>query len=139
MNWHIECTAMLFDMNGTLVDSTPCIEGLWRRWAVRQHLNPDFVTRHVHGRRGIKTHLDTAAEVALLLTEDARTLDGTVAITSAAEFLAQRHPRQWAVVTSAPRTMPLAKLAYAGQPTPRHIISADEVSQCKKHRLQSSS
>ena len=69
MNWHIECTAMLFDMNGTLVDSTPCIEGLWRRWAVRQHLNPDFVMQHVHGCRGIETHLDTAAEVALLLTE----------------------------------------------------------------------
>ncbi|WP_293931651.1 HAD-IA family hydrolase [Iodobacter sp.] len=139
MNWQIECTAMLFDMDGTLVDSTPCIEGLWRRWAVRQHLDPDYVMQHVHGRRGIETialvapHLDAAAEVALLLAEEARTLDGTVAIAGAAEFLALLHPEQWAVVTSAPRSIALAKLAYAGLPTPLHIISADDVSQGKPH------
>jgi sugar-phosphatase len=97
---------MLFDMDGTLVDSTPCIEGLWRRWAVRQHLDPDFVMQHGHGRRSIETialvapQLDATAEIALLLAEEALTSDATVAISGAAEFLAQLHPGQWAVVTA---------------------------------------
>ncbi|MBY0446811.1 MAG: HAD-IA family hydrolase [Burkholderiales bacterium] len=139
MTWQIECTALLFDMDGTLVDSTPCIEGLWRRWAVRQHLDPDFVMQHVHGRRGIETiahvapHLDAAAEVAELLKEEARTLDGTVAIDGAADFLAQLRPDQWAVVTSAPREIALAKLAHAGLPTPAQIISADDITHGKPH------
>ncbi|MCX7205511.1 MAG: HAD-IA family hydrolase [Proteobacteria bacterium] len=139
MTWQIECTALLFDMDGTLVDSTPCIEGLWRRWAVRQHLDPDFVMQHVHGRRGVETiahvapHFDAAAEVAELLKEEARTLDGTVAIEGAADFLAQLRPDQWAVVTSAPREIALAKLAYAGLPTPAQIISADDVTHGKPH------
>ena len=82
----------MFDMDGTLVDSTPCIEGLWRRWAVRHHSDPEKVMQQVHGRRGIETialvapHLDAAAEVAVLLEEEARTLDGTVAIEGAAAF-----------------------------------------------------
>jgi mannitol-1-/sugar-/sorbitol-6-phosphatase len=139
MTWQIECTALLFDMDGTLVDSTPCIEGLWRRWAVRQHLDPDFVMQHVHGRRGIETialvapHLDAVAEVTILLQEEARTLDGTIAIEGAADFLAQLNPDQWAVVTSAPRDIALAKLAYAGLPAPTRLISAEDVSEGKPH------
>ncbi|STQ91313.1 HAD-IA family hydrolase [Iodobacter fluviatilis] len=139
MTWQIECTALLFDMDGTLVDSTPCIEGLWRRWAVRQHLDPDLVMQHVHGRRGIETialvapHLDAAAEVVELLKEEARSLDGTVAIDGAADFLAQLRPDQWAVVTSAPREIALAKLTYAGLPAPARLISADDVTHGKPH------
>lgn len=139
MDWQIECSVLLFDMDGTLVDSTPCIEGLWRRWAVRHHLDPEKVMQQVHGRRGIETialvapHLDAAAEVAVLLEEEARTLDGTVAIEGAAAFLKQLTPDQWAVVTSAPRQLALAKLAYAGLPAPRLMISADDVSHGKPH------
>lgn len=139
MTWQIECAALLFDMDGTLVDSTPCIEGLWRRWAVRQRLDPDFVMQHVHGRRGIETialvapHLDAAAEVAVLLQEEARTLDGTVAIDGAADFLAQLRPDQWAIVTSAPHNIALAKLAHAGLPAPARLISADDVTHGKPH------
>ena len=28
--------AVLFDMDGTLLDSTACVEGIWRRWAARR-------------------------------------------------------------------------------------------------------
>jgi sugar-phosphatase len=30
----VRCKAVLFDMDGTLVDSTACVERVWREWAI---------------------------------------------------------------------------------------------------------
>ncbi|MBE9609805.1 HAD-IA family hydrolase [Chitinilyticum piscinae] len=131
-SWQIR--ALLFDMDGTLVDSTPCIEGLWTHWALRHQLDPAAVLREVHGRRGVETirivapHLDAEQEVRQLLAEEARTLDGTMAMPGAADFLAQLAGLNWAVVTSAPADLARAKLQYAGLPLPARLIGADEVS-----------
>ena len=35
-----ECSAILFDLDGVLVDSAAWIELQWRRWAVRRGLDP---------------------------------------------------------------------------------------------------
>ncbi|WP_028455681.1 HAD-IA family hydrolase [Chitinilyticum litopenaei] len=135
----LSARALLFDMDGTLVDSTPCITGLWTRWAHRHGLAPERVLAEVHGRRGVETvrsvapHLDAEHEVALLLAEEARTLDGTVAMPGARELLAQLHGQNWAVVTSAPRAIAAAKLRWAGLPLPERLIGAEDVSEGKPH------
>ena len=93
----------------------------------------------MHGRRGIETisivapHLDANAEVAALIAKEMRQLDGTVAIAGAAALLQQLAPEQWAVVTSAPRELALAKLAYASLPLPKYLIGADDVREGKPH------
>ncbi|WP_373975163.1 HAD-IA family hydrolase [Chitinibacter sp. SCUT-21] len=135
----IAVKGLLFDMDGTLVDSRQCIEALWRNWAARHKLDFAHIQAVMHGRRGVETiqivapHLDAQSEVELLLAEEALTLEGTVAIAGAQELLASLDPNQWAVVTSAPRDLALAKLAFAGLPLPTHIVGADDVKDGKPH------
>ncbi|WP_273432535.1 HAD-IA family hydrolase [Chitinibacter tainanensis] len=130
---------LLFDMDGTLVDSRPCIEKLWQDWAAERGVDYQQIVQVMHGRRGIETisivapHLDANAEVAALIAKEMRQLDGTVAIAGAAALLQQLAPEQWAVVTSAPRELALAKLAYASLPLPKYLIGADDVREGKPH------
>lgn len=133
--------AVLFDMDGTLLDSTACIEGIWRRWAARRGIDAEFVMRHIHGLRSVETiarvapHLDIAAEVAELAEEEIRTLHGITRIAGAAELLAALDARgqRWGVVTSAPRDLALAKIANVDLPAPELLVCAEDVADGKPH------
>lgn len=133
--------AVLFDMDGTLLDSTACIEGIWRRWAARRVIDADYVMRHIHGLRTVETiakvapHLDIAAEAAELAEEEIRTLHGIKRIAGAAELLAALDARgkPWGVVTSAPRELALAKIAEVDLPEPKLLICAEDVANGKPH------
>ena len=46
----IRCSALLFDMDGVLIDSTPAVARVWHRSAVEHGLDPDTVVRMAHGR-----------------------------------------------------------------------------------------
>ena len=133
--------AVLFDMDGTLLDSTACVEGIWRRWAARKGFNAEYVLQHIHGRRGVETiaivarELNAAAEVAELMEEEMRVLQGITRIAGAAELLAALDARgqRWGVVTSAPRDLALAKIAQVELPEPKLLICAEDVADGKPH------
>ena len=55
---NLELDAILFDIDGTLVDSTPAVERTWRAWAARRGLDAEEILRVCHGRRSE----DTVAE-----------------------------------------------------------------------------
>src|ERR1700761_3754861 len=64
--------AILFDLDGVLVDSTASVGRVWRVWAEHHGLEPERVIRAAHGRRSIETiracapHLDAEAENTLV-------------------------------------------------------------------------
>ena len=68
----ITCKAILFDLDGVLVDSRPCIELVWHEWARRHDLDAATILRVAHGRRTSETvrevapQLDAATEAAAL-------------------------------------------------------------------------
>ena len=133
--------AVLFDMDGTLLDSTACIEALWRRWSARHNLDADSVMQHVHGRRSVETiaavapDLEAATEDAALQIEEINSLHGITPIAGAAELLSALEARgqRGGVVTSAPRKLALAKIAYVGLPEPKWLICAEDVANGKPH------
>jgi sugar-phosphatase len=133
----IQCSAVLFDMDGTLVDSTACVEGLWGTWAAANGVDLEYLLSISHGRRTVDTvreiapHLDAEAEAKALelLEMDAR--DGIVAVRGALEALQALHPKQWAVVTSAPRALAAIRLRIAGLPVPQLLIGAEDVQRGK--------
>jgi sugar-phosphatase len=47
--------AILFDMDGVLINSTPSVERVWRAWALDHNLDPIRVIEQAHGRRSIET------------------------------------------------------------------------------------
>jgi sugar-phosphatase len=51
----IHCSALLFDLDGVLVDSTPAVARVWRRWAQEHGFDPEEVVRRAHGRPSLTT------------------------------------------------------------------------------------
>ena len=125
--------ALLFDLDGTLIDSRAAVDRVWRRWARRHGLDPASVLPFVYGHRSGETvshfapHLDPINEANLIDREQANDVQGVRALPSAADVLHNLEPDRWAIVTSATRELALARLRAAGLPTPVVMICADEV------------
>ena len=133
------CEAILLDMDGTLVDSTECVERQWRRWAERHGLELEPILKVSHGRVTLETiqlvapHLATEEEVRSLDVAEAEDTGGIKAVRGAVAFVSALPPDRWAVVTSAPRRLARVRLESAGIPMPRWIVCADDVSRGKPH------
>src|SRR5947199_9826473 len=65
-----ECSAILFDLDGVLCDSTKAVDREWREWAARKGVDGDAVVAIAHGVRTIEVirraaqQLDAEAETA---------------------------------------------------------------------------
>lgn len=131
-----ECRAILFDLDGVLVDSTALVEDQWRRWATAKGLQPEPFLRVCHGRRAVETirlaapHLDAEAEVAAFQPDHAD--EGTIQPIQGAARLLEALPRgTWAVATSGPRAAAGDRLRRAGLPNPAVLICAEDVAHGK--------
>ena len=131
----IRCKAILFDMDGTLVDSTQVVERAWEVWAARYNISLPDVLVFSHGRPTISTleHFrpgqdHTADLEELALFEETET-GGILAVPGASDILrtlqAQNHP--WALVTSAWRKLAETRVLAAGLPLPTVIVPIDEI------------
>jgi sugar-phosphatase len=134
-----EYAAILFDMDGVLVDSTVAVARTWRKWALEHGLEPEVVIDAAHGRRTPETiaefapWLDAAKEALRIENEDSMDLDGVKVIPGAAPLLHSLPEGQWGVVTSATRPMATARLRNAGFVIPSVLVSADDVAYGKPH------
>ncbi|GGS44963.1 HAD-IA family hydrolase [Actinokineospora fastidiosa] len=130
----VEVSALLFDMDGTLVDSTAVVERTWRSFAARHRLDPERILAVSHGRRTEETvaefapaGVDVRAEALRVIASEVGDTDGIIPVPGAPELLAALPSAGWAVVTSAGRALAEARMAAAGLPMPAVVISADDV------------
>ncbi len=129
--------AILFDMDGVLIDSTPAVERVWRRWAIEHRLNPETVIQQAHGRRSVETiravapHMDAERENLKVEQMEIDDKEGVTALPGASQMLRSLPPERFAIVTSATRPLAVARLGYAQLPVPRFIITADDVREGK--------
>jgi len=133
------CSAILFDLDGVLVDSTRSVTRQWRRWAAEQGIDPDEVASIAHGVRTIEVirrlapHLPLQEEVNKLEAREAADSDGVSVMPGAAELLRSIPNGRWCVVTSGTRALALARLQLGNLPIPEVLITADEVVNGKPH------
>ncbi|MFI5496139.1 HAD-IA family hydrolase [Actinoplanes sp. NPDC051859] len=128
-----QLAGVLFDMDGTLVDSDAAVERAWRVWSAEYGVDPAAVIAIAHGApaertvRLIRPDLDDAAvadaaERQLALQYD--DLSDVVAAPGADELLA-RLTLPWAVVTSADVRLAKARLGAAGIAAPVLVTVED--------------
>lgn len=130
--------AVLFDMDGTLVDSRLVVERVWREWAAAYGRDSRPILAASHGRRTIDTvrefaipGVDVEAEAIKLEGQEVADVEGIIAIAGAAELLARLPANRWAVVTSASRALATRRLTAAGLPIPAIMVTAEDVAHGK--------
>lgn len=128
-----DCDALLFDLDGVLVDSAECVERTWHRWAEANGLDPAAVISVAHGRRTIETvhlvapHLAAEAEVARLAASESNETDGVYEIPGARALLRGLPAQSWAVITSGIRAVAELRIRHTRLPVPSVLVCADEI------------
>ena len=133
----LTCSAILFDLDGVLVDSTPAVERVWRGWAADHGIDPDFVMQWAHGRRSIETirrvapYMDAPQENLNVERREIEDLEGVRMIEGAGDLLASLPAGHWTIVTSATRPLAEARMNYVHLPLPNDAITAELVERGK--------
>lgn len=137
----VSVQAVLFDLDGVLVDSTAAVEAHWRAFAARHDLDAPALLADLHGRRMVDTMAaalpdlsaeELAAEAAWLeQTEVEGAREGTQRQPGAQQLTAALSGRPWAIVTSGTVPVAVARIEAVGLPRPPVLVTGEEVASGK--------
>jgi len=136
-NHVLKCDAVLFDLDGVLIDSSSCITRHWKEWADRHDLDLSQIMLVAHGLRSgdtmrlVAPHLDIEAEERQYMAMEEIDHEGVTAIEGARQVLAAIPEDSWAIVTSGSSRLARGRLAYVGLPVPNVLVTAEDVKEGK--------
>jgi len=143
MGKSIECKGLIFDLDGTLVDSGEVVEKVWKMFADRYGF--DFekqVLPICHGRPAkypLKELLPRVTEEEMDAVEDEfnaiemTMLEELKPIRGADILLPILPPGKWAIATSGDNNLASGRLKSAGLPIPKHFVTAGMYKNSKPH------
>lgn len=131
----LNCNALLFDLDGVLVDSNPVYETHWLIWAQERDVSYQHILEVHHGRpvsdtiRVVAPHLDpiTEAEAYRQSVIADNHLERVRSFPGVSTMLKELPPDRWAIVTSAPRAFALKTLHYLDLPMPKVFVSSEDI------------
>jgi mannitol-1-/sugar-/sorbitol-6-phosphatase len=133
----IRCRALLFDMDGVLVDSTPAVARVWTAWANRFGLVAAEVVRQAHGRPSMATirellpSADHRAENQAIEKAEIEDIEDVIALPGTTQLLSALPADRFAVVTSASRALAIVRLRAAGFAIPKHLVTSSDIQRGK--------
>ena len=133
----MECSAVLFDLDGVLIDSTSCVERHWRAWAAKHGLDGGRILKIAHGVRNMETmrlvapHLDVEQEAADFAAGEVADTLGVLAVQGASGLLAGLDGARWAIVTSCGAPLAKVRIEAAQLPLPAALITGSDVARGK--------
>src|SRR5512140_1647229 len=131
------CRAILFDLDGTLIDSAAHIRRLWQWWAESRGIEYQSLLGIILGRTAVETvrlaapHLDAEAELKALEYEEVTDLRDVAIYPSALELLSRLEGAHWSIVTSGTEAVATARIVHLGLPRPPVLITASQVTNGK--------
>ena len=135
----LECAAILFDLDGVLIDSTAVITRHWQEWAQEHNLDLAAIMQVSHGRPTLETmrqvapHLPVEEEARRFAAAEVLDTEGILTIDGASALLSSLPADAWAIVTSCSRDLAAARLTSRGLPVPAVLVTADDVVNGKPH------
>lgn len=129
----VSCAALLFDLDGVLINSTPAVARVWRRWALEHGFDPEEVVAQAHGRPSLTTvreylpNADHEAENREVERREIEDLEGIVPLPGALDLLASLPSDRWTIVTSCTRPLAEVRIKAAGLPLPRKMITSNDI------------
>ncbi|PUU82369.1 HAD-like domain-containing protein [Tuber borchii] len=132
--------AILFDLDGTLIDSTAAVIAHWKQFGKDYGIDPALILATSHGRRTIDTlkqwkpelaNMDYVREVEGRIPKehaaDAKELPGTRTLVSSLD----KAGAKWAIVTSGTSALAEPWVKLMGLPRPEVFVTADKVANGK--------
>ncbi len=127
------CRVLLFDLDGTLIDSLPAVDRAWGKWCERHGLDPNEVIPKIHGRRSIdsirmlRPDLDAETEDAWLRQMESSDTEGVTALPGTTDFIASLGDAPFAYVTSGTSDVAGARLRAVGLPVPDTSVYGEDI------------
>ena len=128
---------VLFDLDGTLVDSRAVVERQWAALCARLALDFPSVLSILHGVRSVDVirtvapDVDAEMEAAALDAAEQEDTEGLEVVRGSRELLARLPADGWGIVTSGHRTLAEGRLRAVGLPVPAVMVCGDEVANGK--------
>ncbi|WP_449372461.1 HAD-IA family hydrolase [Arthrobacter psychrolactophilus] len=130
-------SGLLFDLDGTLIDSTPATERAWRTWGELMVLeNFHYGTHGVPAQALVEQTIEPARQLEafeLIMQLETADTDGVLAKDGALELLGTLTNASWTIVTSCTQGLADARMAAAGVSGPPHMVTADQITHGKPH------
>lgn len=125
--------AILFDLDGVLVDSNDVSEKHWRLWADEVGIDAEELLKSHHGVptkqliAKYAPHLNAEAEAVRKESRESAETDGLKAFAGVKELLESLPDGRWAIVTSGTFDTATTRINYCGLPMPKVLVTSNDV------------
>lgn len=133
----VQCAALLFDLDGVLINSTPAVARVWRQWAIEHGFDPEEVVARAHGRPSLTTvreylpNADHEKENREVERREIEDIEGVVPLPGALDLLASLPEDRWTIVTSCTRPLAEVRIKAAGLPVPKKMVTSNDITRGK--------